>query len=125
MASGLVKGRGIHRRRQCDRDQCEPVPRQAPNEIVWAQPERQTAPPENILAVVEAATQPNPDRKPPKVISPSDPRAAWTANSRTCLAYLRCLACRRYDGHGARRWRVATAMVSIDGRTGIPLSCPC
>src|SRR5262245_6743830 len=45
----------------------------APEEIVWAQPDRQTRAVREYLAALEAGAKPNPDRKPPKVISPSDP----------------------------------------------------
>ena len=41
------------------------------------------------LAALEAEVEPNPDRKPPKVISPSDPCSAWTAkaNKRVQFGY--------------------------------------
>ena len=41
------------------------------------------------LAGLEAENEPNPDRKPPKVISPSDPCSAWTAkaNKRVQFGY--------------------------------------
>ena len=54
---------------------------QAPDEINWAEPERQTRAVKEYLARLEADVQPNPDRKPPKVISPSDPCSAWTAKA--------------------------------------------
>src|ERR1700741_1168418 len=61
----------------------------APDEIVWAEPERQTRAVKEYLAALEAVVEPNPDRKPPKVISPSDPSAAWTAkaNKRVQFGY--------------------------------------
>jgi hypothetical protein len=41
------------------------------------------------LAALEAEVEPNPDRKPLKVISPSDPQSAWTtkANKRVQYGY--------------------------------------
>jgi hypothetical protein len=33
------------------------------------------------LAALEAADEPDPNRKEPKVISPSDPSSAWTAKA--------------------------------------------
>src|SRR5579859_5930247 len=44
---------------------------------------------ENILLHSKSMQKPNPDRKPPKVISPSDPCAAWTAkaNKRVQFGY--------------------------------------
>ena len=37
----------------------------APDEIVWAEPERQTRAVKEYLAALEAEVEPNPDRKPP------------------------------------------------------------
>jgi Carbohydrate-selective porin, OprB family len=48
----------------------------APDEIAWTELERQTRAVREYLAAPEAETEPNPDRKPPKVISPSDPCSA-------------------------------------------------
>jgi hypothetical protein len=61
----------------------------APDEIEWAEPERQTRAVKEYLAALEAGAEPNPDRKPPKVISPSDPCSAWTAkaNKRVLFGY--------------------------------------
>jgi hypothetical protein len=61
----------------------------APDEIVWTEPERQTRAVKEYLAALEAENEPNPDRKPPKVISPSDPCSAWTAkaNKRVQFGY--------------------------------------
>jgi len=59
------------------------------NEIEWSDPERQTRAVKEYIAALEAETEPNPDRKPPKVISPSDPCSAWTAkaNKRVQFGY--------------------------------------
>ena len=61
----------------------------APDEIFWAEPERQTRAVKEYLATLDAEAEPNPDRKPPKVISPSDPCSAWTAkaNKRVQFGY--------------------------------------
>src|SRR5215510_8330265 len=61
----------------------------APDEIVWAEPERQTRAVREYLTGLEAEVEPNPDRKPPKVISPHDPCSAWTAkaNKRVQFGY--------------------------------------
>jgi hypothetical protein len=61
----------------------------APDEIAWTDPERQTRAVKEYLAALEAETEPNPDRKLPKVISPSDPSSAWTAkaNKRVQFGY--------------------------------------
>jgi IS5 family transposase len=54
-----------------------------------AEPDRQTRAVKEYLAALEAESEPNPDRKPPKVISPSDPCSAWTAkaNKRVQFGY--------------------------------------
>src|SRR5215210_3361698 len=61
----------------------------APDEIEWSEAERQTRAVKEYLAALEAESEPNPDRKPPKVISPSDPCSAWTAkaNKRVQFGY--------------------------------------
>jgi hypothetical protein len=61
----------------------------APDEIEWAEPVRRTRAVKEYLARLEAENEPNPDRKPPKVISPSDPCSAWTAkaNKRVQFGY--------------------------------------
>src|SRR4030081_2585123 len=54
-----------------------------------AQPARQTRAVKEYLSGLEAEAELNPDRKPPKVISPSDPCSAWTAkaNKRVQFGY--------------------------------------
>jgi Transposase domain (DUF772) len=60
-----------------------------PDEIAWAEPERQTRAVKEYLDALDVDAQPNPDRKPPKLISPSDPCSAWTAkaNKRVQFGY--------------------------------------
>ena len=85
-ADALLK-KPVRRRRQ--RDNASRYHGKAPDEIVWAEPERQTRAVREYLAGLEAENEPNPDRKPPKVISPSDPCSAWTAkaNKRVQFGY--------------------------------------
>ena len=45
----------------------------APDEIAWAEPERQMRAVKEYLDSLEAENEANPNRKAPKVISPSDP----------------------------------------------------
>jgi len=61
----------------------------APDEIAWAEPERQTRAVKEYLDSLEAENEANPNRKAPKVISPSDPCSAWTAkaNKRVQFGY--------------------------------------
>ena len=61
----------------------------APDAIELAEPERQTRAAKGYLAALDAEVETHPDRKPPKVISPSDPQSAWTvkANKRVQFGY--------------------------------------
>jgi transposase len=75
MTSGLVRGEGFAVDASVMEANASRHHGKAPEEIVWAQPERQTRAVREYLAALEADAEPNPDRKPPKVISPSDPCA--------------------------------------------------
>ena len=60
-----------------------------PEELDWTEQQRQKRAVAEYLATLDAAAAPNPDRKAPKVISPSDPASAWTAkaNKRVQFGY--------------------------------------
>jgi len=86
MEAGLVKGEGF----AVDASVIEAAASryQAPDEIDWSAPERQTrAVAEFLTALDDEAT--DADRQPPKVISPVDPCSAWTAkaNKRVQFGY--------------------------------------
>jgi transposase len=89
MATGLVKGEGFAVDASVMEANASRYHGKAPDEIVWAEPERQTRAVKEYLAALEPEVEPNPDRKPPKVISPSDPCSAWTAkaNKRVQFGY--------------------------------------
>jgi transposase len=89
MAAGLVKGEGFAVDASVMEANASRYHGKAPDEIVWAEPERQTRAVREYLAGLQAENEPNPDRKPPKVISPSDPCSAWTAkaNKRVQFGY--------------------------------------
>jgi transposase len=89
MAAGLVKGEGFAVDASVMEANASRYHGKAPDEIEWAEPERRTRAVKEYLAGLEAANAPNPDRKPPKVISPSDPCSAWTAkaNKRVQFGY--------------------------------------
>ena len=89
MTNGLVKGEGFAVDASVMEANASRYHGKAPDEIEWAEPERQTRAVKEYLAALEAETEPNPDRKPPKVISPSDPQSAWTAkaNKRVQFGY--------------------------------------
>jgi transposase len=61
----------------------------APAELDWSEKQRQTRAVAEYLAALDEAAEPNPDRKSPKVISPSDLCSAWTAkaNKRVQFGY--------------------------------------
>ena len=79
MAAGLVKGEGFAVDASVMEANASRYHGKAPDEIAWAEPEHQTRAVREYLAGLEAENEPNPDRKPPKVISPSDPCSAWRA----------------------------------------------
>jgi len=89
MAAGLVKGEGFAVDASVMEANASRYHGKSPDEVAWAPPERQTRAVKEYLAALEAETEPNPDRKPPKVISPSDPCSAWTAkaNKRVQFGY--------------------------------------
>jgi transposase len=89
MAAGLVKGEGFAVDASVMEANASRYHGKAPDEIVRADPERQTRAVREYLASLEAENEPNPDRKPPKLISPSDPCSAWTAkaNKRVQFGY--------------------------------------
>ena len=89
MTAGLVGGEGFAVDASVMEANASRYHGQAPDEINWAEPERQTRAVKEYLARLEADVQPNPGRKPPKVISPSDPCSAWTAeaNKRVQFGY--------------------------------------
>ncbi len=89
MDAGLVKGEGFAVDASVMEADASRYHGKTPDEIVWAEPERQTRAVKEYLAALDVDTQPNPDRKPPKVISPSDPCSAWTAkaNKRVQFGY--------------------------------------
>src|SRR3954468_5155368 len=89
MAAGLVKGEGFAVDASVMEANASRYHGKAPDEIEWSEPECQTRAVKEYIAALEVETEPNPDRKPPKVISPSDPCSAWTAkaNKRVQFGY--------------------------------------
>src|SRR5258708_6112066 len=89
MDAGLVKGEGFAVDASVMEANASRYHGKAPDEIAWAEPERQTRAGKEYMAALEGETETNPERKPPKVISPSDPCSAWTAkaNKRVQFGY--------------------------------------
>src|SRR6202043_1002446 len=89
MTAGLVKGEGFAVDASVMEANASRYHGKAPDEIAWVEPERQTRAVKEYLAALQAETEPNPNRKPPKLISPSDPCSAWTAkaNKRVQFGY--------------------------------------
>jgi transposase len=88
MDAGLVKGEGFAVDASVMEADASRYHGKAPNEIDWSAPERQTRAVSEFLAGL-ADDDPNADRTPPKVISPTDPCSAWTAkaNKRVQFGY--------------------------------------
>jgi hypothetical protein len=89
MAAGLVKSEGFAVDASVLAANASRYHGKAPDEIEWAEPERRTRAIKEYLAALEAENESNPDRKPLKVISPSNPCSAWTAktNKRVQFGY--------------------------------------
>ena len=88
MDAGLVKGEGFAVDASVMEADASRYHGKAPDEIDWSVPERQTRAAAEFLAGLDDE-DPDADRKPPKVISPSDPCSAWTAkaNKRVQFGY--------------------------------------
>ena len=89
MAMGLVKGEGIAVDARVLETNASRYHGKAPEELDWTEKQRQRRAVAEYLAALDETTEPNPDRKVPKVISPSDPSSAWTAkaNKRVQFGY--------------------------------------
>jgi transposase len=79
MAMGLVKREGFPVDASVLEGNASRYHGKAPNELDWNDKQRQSRAVKEYLAPLDENAQPNPDRKPPKVISPSGPSSAWTA----------------------------------------------
>jgi transposase len=88
MDAGLVKGEGFAIDASVMEADASRYHGQAPGEIDWSAPERQTRAVAEFLSGLDDE-DPNEDRKLPKVISPTDPCSAWTAkaNKRVQFGY--------------------------------------
>jgi transposase len=104
MAAGLVKGEGFAADATVMEANASRYHGKAPDELDWTNAQRQKRAVAEYLAALEAEAQVDEegdggggsegaprktDRKPPKVISPSDPSSAWTAkaNKRVQFGY--------------------------------------
>jgi transposase len=89
MAMGLVKGEGFAVDASVLEANASRYHGKAPDELDWTEKQRQTRAVREYLAALDEAAEPDPNRKPPKVISPSDPSSAWTAkaNKRVQFGY--------------------------------------
>src|SRR5882762_926229 len=79
MDAGLVKGEGFAVDASVMEANASRYHGKAPDEVDWSAPERQTRAVKEYIAGLDP--EPDPDRKPPKVISLSDPGSAWTAKA--------------------------------------------
>jgi transposase len=88
MAMGLVKGEGFAVDASVLEANASRYHGKAAEDLDWSEKQRQTRAVAEYLAALDEA-EPSPDRKVPKVISPSDPSSAWTAkaNKRVQFGY--------------------------------------
>ena len=70
---GLVKGEGFAVDPSVLEANASRYHGNAPEELDWSEQQRQTRAVAEYLAAFDEAVEPNPERKVPKVISPSDP----------------------------------------------------
>jgi hypothetical protein len=89
MAMGLVKGEGFAVDASVLEANASRYHGKAPEELEWTEKQRQTRAVVEYLAALDETAEPNPDRKIPKVISPSGPTSAWEAkaNKRVQFGY--------------------------------------
>ena len=89
MVVGLVKGEGFAVDASVLEANASRYHGKAPEELEWSDKQRQRRAVAEYLAALDDTAEPNPDRKVPKVISPSDPSSAWTAkaNKRVQFGY--------------------------------------
>jgi transposase len=89
MDAGLVKGEGFAVDASVMEADASRYHGKVPDEVDWSVPQRQTRAVKEYLAALDVDAQSDPDRKPPKLISPSDPCSAWTAkaNKRVQFGY--------------------------------------
>jgi hypothetical protein len=80
MDAGLVKGEGFAVDASVMEANASRYHGNAPDEIDWSVPKLQTRAAAEFLAGLDDE-DPDANRKPPKLISPSDPCSAWTAMS--------------------------------------------
>src|SRR5580698_2012473 len=88
MDAGLVKGEGFAVDASVMEADASRYHGEAPDEIDWSAPERQTRAVAEFLSSIDDEDS-DTDRKLPKVISPTDPCSAWTAkaNKRVQFGY--------------------------------------
>ena len=88
MNAGLVKGEGFAVDASVMEADASRYHGKAPDEIDWSEPKRQTRAAAEFLAGLDDE-DPDANRKPPKLISPTDPCSAWTAkaNKRVLFGY--------------------------------------
>ena len=88
MNAGLVKGEGFAVDASVMEADASRYHGKAPDEIDWSEPERQTRAAAEFLAGLDDEDL-DANRKPPKLISPTDPCSAWTAkaNKRVQFGY--------------------------------------
>ena len=89
LEAGLVKGEAFSVGASVMEANASRYHGEAPDEIDWSKIEKPSRAVREYLESLDANANPDPNRKPPKVISKSDPASAWTAkaNKRVQFGY--------------------------------------
>ena len=84
--AGLVKGEGFSVDASVMEADASRYHGQAPDEIDWSKTAKRSRAVREYLEALDEAGELEPGRKPPKLISPSDPASAWTAKANKRVA---------------------------------------
>lgn len=89
LSNGLIKAEGFAVDASVIEADASRYHGMAPDEIDWSKVERPSRAVQEYLDALDEAEELEPERKPPKVISPCDPASAWTAkaNKRVQFGY--------------------------------------
>jgi transposase len=82
MASGLVRGEGFAVDASVIEANASRFKRMVGEDVVWAEPARQTRAVREYLAALDSENSPNNPEREPSALSPSDPASAWTTKGR-------------------------------------------
>ena len=123
LAAGLIKGDGFAIDASVIEADASRYHGVEPEKIDWSSVERPTRAVREYLDALDSAEEPEPGRKAPKVISPSDPASAWTAkaNKRVQFGYSwRQFVDNSGNEPGGQLWMRGLATTSICSSSRLP-----